>query len=107
MVVTEAAACGTPSIVTDVTGLRDSVRAGETGLVVSPNPSAHELASAMIRLIEDEALRERLSRGALEWAARFDWDTSFRRFHEHLLGSHDRARRGDRVAGRATEAGAT
>jgi glycosyltransferase involved in cell wall biosynthesis len=87
MVVTEAAACGTPSIVTDVTGLREAVRPGESGLVVSANPSAGELAAAMLRLIEDEALRAALSRGAIEWAARFDWDRSFERFYEGLTAA--------------------
>jgi glycosyltransferase involved in cell wall biosynthesis len=84
MVVTEAAACGTPSIVTDVTGLREAVRPDETGLVVSANPTAAELASAMLRLVEDSELRNRLSAGAIEWAALFDWDRSFGRFYEGL-----------------------
>lgn len=86
MVVTEAAACGTPSIVSDVTGLRDSVRDGETGIVVSANPSAEELAEAMIRLASDSDLRERLSAGAIAWASRFDWDTAFDRFRAQLFG---------------------
>jgi glycosyltransferase involved in cell wall biosynthesis len=85
LVVTEAAACGTPSIVSNVTGLRDSVHAGKTGLVVSSNPTPDELAAAMIMLIEDTLLREKLSRGALEWAATFDWEISFRRFRKHLF----------------------
>ena len=91
MVVTEAAACGTPSIVSDVTGLRDSVRAGETGLVVSANPSAEELADAMVRLADDEDLRRRLSAGALAWAARFDWETSFERFRSQLFAATERS----------------
>jgi glycosyltransferase involved in cell wall biosynthesis len=84
MVVTEAAACGTPSIVSDVTGLRDSVRDGETGLVVSANPSPAELAQAMTRLIDDDALRARLTRGALEQAA-MNWDATYSRFRSELL----------------------
>ncbi len=87
MVVTEAAACGTPSIVTDVTGLREAVRPGETGLVVSANPSAAELADAMVRLIEDEGMRNTLSLEAIKWAARFDWDRSFERFYEGLMAA--------------------
>ena len=90
MVVTEAAACGTPSIVTDVTGLRDSVRDGETGIVISSDPTPMELGDAMLRVIEDADLRDRLSRGAVEWAARFDWDTSFSVFYEQLLAAGDR-----------------
>ena len=90
MVVTEAAACGTPSIVTDVTGLRDSVRDGETGIVISSDPTPMELGDAMLRVIEDADLRDRLSRGAVEWGARFDWDTSFSVFYEQLLAAGDR-----------------
>jgi glycosyltransferase involved in cell wall biosynthesis len=85
MVVTEAAACGTPAIVSDVTGLRDSTRHGETGLILSSHPSPQELGDAMLRLIEDESLRKHLERGAVEWAAQFDWEGSYQVFREHLL----------------------
>src|SRR5262249_41256318 len=34
LTVLEAAACGTPAVATDVPGLRDAVRNGETGLLV-------------------------------------------------------------------------
>ncbi len=84
MVVTEAAACGTPSIVTDVSGLRDSVRDDETGILVSATPSPDELAEAMCRIIADQDLRERLSANAHTWSATFDWETSYRRFREAL-----------------------
>ena len=90
MVVTEAAACGTPSVVTDVTGLREVVRPDITGLVVQADPTAAELAEAMLRIIEDVALRDRLSRGAIEWAARFDWDRSFDSFHAGLMSAAQR-----------------
>lgn len=92
MVVTEAAACGTPSIVTDVSGLRDSVIADETGLVVSATATPSELADAMNRIIEDTDLRDRLTKGALSWAQQFDWETSFQRFYDHLLAQPDRSR---------------
>ncbi len=80
MVVTECAACGTPSIVTDVSGLRDAVKDGRTGLVVSANPTPSELAEAMERLIVDRRLRLRLSHGARAFAKTLTWDTSFRLF---------------------------
>lgn len=99
MVVTEAGACGTPSIVSDVSGLRDSVRADETGLVLATDPTPGDLAHAMLRLIEDEGLRARLSRGALEWAGQFDWETSFDRFCKELeaVTTARRARPGSRA----------
>jgi glycosyltransferase involved in cell wall biosynthesis len=95
MVVTEAAACGTPSIVTDVTGLREAVRPGLTGLVVSADPAPDELAEAMVRLIEDDDERRELSTAAVEWAARFDWDRSFDSFYEGLLAAAGRGTPGN------------
>ena len=73
LTVLEAAACGTPAVVTDVPGLRDAVRDGETGLLVPPGDAA-AMAAAIGGLLEDQALRERLAAGALRWAARFTWD---------------------------------
>jgi glycosyltransferase involved in cell wall biosynthesis len=74
LVVTEAAACGTPALVYDVPGLRDAVRNEETGLVVKPTPAA--LAQAMRRIIADPALRERLASGARAWSQTFSYDHS-------------------------------
>ncbi|MDP3685262.1 MAG: glycosyltransferase family 4 protein [bacterium] len=89
MVVTEAAACGTPAIVSDVTGLRDAVVPDRTGLLIPPNPSAAELAAAMLRIIEDTSLRQRLSEGALDWSKNFDWEKSTQSF-KTILEAHVR-----------------
>lgn len=85
MVVTEAASCGTPSIVSDVTGLRDSVRKDKTGIIVSCNPTDKELASAMIKIIENKQFRVQLSKNAIAWSGKFDWDTSYKQFKKALL----------------------
>jgi len=88
MTVTECAACGTPAIVTNVTGLRDSVIRNKTGLVLSRNPTPRELALAIIRIIEDKDLREKLSENAIEWSKNFTWDESVNvslRFLESLV----------------------
>lgn len=84
MVVTEAAACGTPAIVSNVSGLRDSVVHQQTGLIGSSYPSADEMATMMISLIEDSELRARLSAGARAWSERFDWETSYEKFRAIL-----------------------
>lgn len=84
MVVTEAAACGTPAIVSDVTGLRDSVINGKTGIILSSSPTTDELAEAMKELM-DKNKREQLSKGALEWAKKFNWDSSYNNFRKLLL----------------------
>jgi len=85
MVVTEAAACGTPSVVSDVTGLRDSVVKNKTGLILTKDPSPHELSDAMIKIIKDEKLRQKLSAQAVIWADNFNWDKSFFEFKKYLL----------------------
>lgn len=85
LVVTEAAACGTPAIVSNVTGLRDSVVNGKTGIILSKNPSEDELSQAMINLIENNNLRKNISTGAYEHSQNFNWDKSFRLFKELIL----------------------
>ncbi len=85
MVVTEAAACGTPAIVSNVTGLRDSVINGKTGIILSKNPSEDELAQAMVRLVEDNTLRKRISEGVYKWSRNFNWDKSFMMFKQFIL----------------------
>lgn len=56
----EAMFCGTPVVTTDVPACNEIVQDGETGLVVpADNPSA--LASALVRLLADNSLRDRLS----------------------------------------------
>jgi glycosyltransferase involved in cell wall biosynthesis len=54
LAVSEANACGTPAIVYDVHGLRDSVLNERTGLVVGESPQ--QLASAMVRVWRDPEL---------------------------------------------------
>ena len=73
LTVVEANACGTPSIAADVPGLRDAVREGETGLLY-PYGDSTALSACMARLLEEGPLRERLSEGAVRWAATFNWD---------------------------------
>ncbi len=87
MVVTEAAACGTPAIVSGVTGLVDSVKAGETGLILSKNPDPSELAIAMQKIVEDKYLREQLGKGAIAWSKQFTWEKSYQTFKETLFRS--------------------
>jgi glycosyltransferase involved in cell wall biosynthesis len=74
LVVTEANACGTPAVVYDVPGLRDSVRHEETGLVVKPNVDA--LAEGMIRISSDRDEYARLMRGARSWSRAFSYDST-------------------------------
>lgn len=73
LTVLEGNACGTITVASDVPGLRDSVRDGVTGVLVRHGDVA-QLATEMIRLLEDRDTLERLSANAVVWAARFRWD---------------------------------
>ncbi len=75
MTLTEAAACGTPSVVTDIAGHRDAAEPGVSGLLV-PQPA--DLAPALVRVLIDPVERARLSAGALAHAARFTWEKTAR-----------------------------
>lgn len=72
LVVTEANACGTPAIVYDVPGLRDSVRHQSTGLIVVPRPQS--LSDAMIRVMDDPELYARLAVEGRRWSHTFSFD---------------------------------
>jgi len=100
LTVLEAAACGTPAVVTDVPGLRDAVRDGETGLLVPPGDAA-ALARALGRVLGDAALRGRLAAGAARWAARFDWDTAAAEVSAVLDAARGAGAAPGRAAGRA------
>ena len=64
LVFAEAMACGCPVIASDVGGISDLVKDGETGLLVAQkDPGA--LALAICRVLADEMLRARLRRGGL------------------------------------------
>lgn len=80
MVVTEAAACGTPSIVSDVTGLRDSVRDKKTGIILSKNPKPDEIADVLIKMIENKDYRTKLSKNSIAWAKNFTWENTYKEF---------------------------
>ena len=83
--VIEANDCGTPAIAYNVPGLRDSVKDGDTGLLV-PAGNIEELAKAILRVLGDSKLRAVLSRNAEEWASSFSWDSSAKEFEKVLEG---------------------
>ncbi|MCK5240812.1 glycosyltransferase family 4 protein [bacterium] len=68
-VLIEAAACGRAVITTDVPGCRDAIELDISGLLV-PARDADALAQAMVRLIEDDALRQQMGRAGRDLAER-------------------------------------
>jgi glycosyltransferase involved in cell wall biosynthesis len=70
-------------VATNIAGHADAVVDGESGLLVD---DIEELAPALSRVLGDEVLRSRLSKGALARARWFTWDATARRTLEALAG---------------------
>jgi glycosyltransferase involved in cell wall biosynthesis len=77
LTVIEANACGVPVVASRSPGLIESVRDGETGLLVKHGDAA-ALAEGLSRLLLDRDLRLRQAVSAIAWAKTFDWETCYR-----------------------------
>lgn len=71
LTLTEAAACGTPTVATRIPGHVDAVDEGTSGLLAD---STEELADRIVEVVQDDELRARLTRGALAHADHFRWE---------------------------------
>jgi len=96
LTVIEANALGTPNVASDAPGLRDSVRHGETGFLVAEGDERN-FAQHMAALLSDTELAQRMSRAAVAWSKRFDWDQAA----EQMRATLERAclRQTQRVSG--------
>ena len=80
MVLVEAMACGVPAIAFDCKcGPKDIISHGENGLLVS-NGDIEGLAVAMMKLMEDEAYRKRLSDNARKIVSTYSEETVMNRW---------------------------
>jgi glycosyltransferase involved in cell wall biosynthesis len=88
---TEAAACGTTAVATDIPGHRCSVVNGVTGVLVP----LHELGRALADVLRHDRLRADLADAALVRARALTWDASalgiLRVFHKVVRGSRVRS----------------
>ena len=88
MVLTEAFACATPVVASDIAGYRDVMRE-DTGLLVPPGEPAL-LAEALVALLSDEARRAELGAAARRLAVeRYSWPDVSRRLltvYERVTG---------------------
>lgn len=75
MTVTEAGACGTPSVASRISGHEDAVQDGVSGLLVD---RPDQFAGAIDAVLRDDVLRKQLGVGALEYSSRFTWDATAR-----------------------------
>ncbi|GMW03112.1 MAG: glycosyl transferase [Candidatus Hydrogenedentota bacterium] len=75
LTIPEAALCSTPTIGFDVPGLCDSVKNGETGLLV-PYGDIAALEAAVCKVLDDMVLRRRLGEAAKRHYRDFTWSAA-------------------------------
>ncbi len=87
-VVLEAMASGLPVVALRAGGVGDIVRPDETGLLIEPYAPPLDLADALIRFIDDTALRHRTAEAARAYALSQSWDEimgALRGRYEHVV----------------------
>jgi glycosyltransferase involved in cell wall biosynthesis len=87
LTVTEAAACGTPTVAINAGGLAESVVDGETGVLVD---DAEEMARVLDALIDDDATRARMVKAGLARTRGFTWERTARTTLSALRDEHAR-----------------
>lgn len=80
LIVSEAASQGTPAIVYDVDGLRDSVSHNQTGIIVSEN-NPTGLVAAIKTLLSDPNKYEQLRQGGWKASERLTFDRCYQDFN--------------------------
>lgn len=84
--VIEAAACGTPTVAYKVSGLIDSVKNWQTGILCSKNNPV-ELGRNLRKLLIDHRFRKNLSKNALNYSRNFSWNKAAEEGMEILTAS--------------------
>lgn len=88
LIITEAAAVGTPSIGFDSAGIRDALRNGEAGYLCREN-TVEELVYNMKQVVEDKDNYKLTRESAYNFSLNFHWEntqTEFNKFIEGLEG---------------------
>jgi glycosyltransferase involved in cell wall biosynthesis len=83
LVVTEANSQGTPAVVYDVDGLRDSVRHNKTGIVCDDN-TPENLASNVVLLLRNKHKYDRLRNSAWQWSKQITFDKCYDDFKNYI-----------------------
>jgi glycosyltransferase involved in cell wall biosynthesis len=73
MTITEAGACGTPAVVSDIAGHADAVIDGRSGRLA---PDEDSLVNGLIGVLGDPVERDRLGSGALSRASDLTWENA-------------------------------
>lgn len=74
LVVIEAASVGTPAVGYNVSGLKDSIVNGKTGVLSAKDPGS--LAAAVLELMNNTDKYNMFRKNCLLWSNKFDWLTS-------------------------------
>ncbi|MGA9119448.1 MAG: glycosyltransferase family 4 protein [Bacteroidota bacterium] len=88
--VTEANACGTVAVASDVPGLRDAVIDGETGFLF-PYGDRNALAERIVEILANREKREEMGAKAWKFSQQFSWDVAAKQTIEVLAqvaGAH-------------------
>ena len=89
-VLLESMSMETPVIASDLGGIPEVIIDGETGILVTPN-DIHQLKDAILRLWQDPAHRQEMSRNALHFMqSNFDKERQFARFLEFFYKVNER-----------------
>lgn len=71
----EANAMGTPVVAYKSPGLVDSVKNGQSGIIVREN-TPEDLAEEVVKVLSDSSIYKRLVDGAFKWSGNFSWGKS-------------------------------
>jgi glycosyltransferase involved in cell wall biosynthesis len=86
----ESSAMEVPVVASDVCGLRDTVLDGQTGVLVPPR-SPEAIADALIMILQDADLRQRMGRAGREKVqSEYDW----RDLHDRWIKFYEQVRAG-------------
>lgn len=87
----ESAAMGVPVIASNVGGLPDTVCDGETGRLVPPGSSI-ALADAIVALLHDTELRQRMGQAGRAWVEKhYGWPRTVEQWEKTLQEATERA----------------
>lgn len=79
----EAMICGAAVVCTDNAGYREMAKDGENALI-SPVKNAEALARNIIKLFENDTLRQQIAKNGNEFIKQFSWDNSYKKLVETL-----------------------
>ncbi len=78
LVIGEAASQGTPAVVYNVGGLRDSVSHTKTGIIVAKN-TPRQLAVSALELFENKKKYKLMQENAFKWSQSLNWDIAIKK----------------------------